>query len=70
MENYIRSLRAFIAANPPDFGDSDASSVLDMLYAHYNEFNGFDNAPIKDGFENLYAQIEELCLRDKDKIIQ
>lgn len=69
MENYIRSLRAFVAANPPDFGDGDADSVLDMLYAYYNEFNGFDNIPIKDGFENLYARIEELCLRDKDKII-
>lgn len=69
MENYIRSLRNFVAANPPDFGDSDADSVLDMLYAHYNEFNGFDKAPIKDGFENLYARIEELRLCDKDRII-
>lgn len=33
MENYIRSLRAFIAANPLDFGDSSKAGI--RLSSHY-----------------------------------
>lgn len=69
MENYIQSLRNHIAAHPPDFGDGNAQSILDMLFCHYNEFNRFDTEAIKLGFDKLYARIEELHLRDMDKII-
>ena len=69
MENYIRSLQAFVAANPPDFGDGNAQSILDMPFCHYNEFNRFDTKAIKLDFDELYAQMEELHLRNMDKII-
>ena len=69
MENYIQSLRNYIATHPPDFGDGNAKSILEMLFCHYTEFNRFDTDAIKLGFDELYAQMEELHLRDMDKII-
>lgn len=69
MENYIQSLRNHIAAHPPNFGDGNAQSILDMLFCHYSEFNRFDTEAIKLDFDELYARMEELHLCDMDKII-
>ena len=69
MENYIQSLRNHIAANPPDFGDGDARSILEMLFCHYSEFNRFDTEAIKEGFDELYSRMDALHLRDIDQII-
>lgn len=69
MENYIQLLRCYVAANPPDYGDGNAQSILDMLFCHYHEFNRFDTEAIKLSFDELYARIEALHLHDIDKII-
>jgi hypothetical protein len=69
MENYIQSLRNYIADHPPDYGDGNAKSILEMLFCHYTEFNRFDTDAIKLGFDELYARMEQLHLRDIDKII-
>ena len=69
MEHYIQSLRNYIPTHPPDFGDGDARSILEMLFCHYNEFNRFDTEAIKLDFDELYARMEQLHLRDMDKII-
>lgn len=69
MENYIQSLRNYIAAHPPDYGDGNAKSILEMLFCHYTEFNRFDTDAIKLGFDELYTRMEQLHLRDMDKII-
>ena len=69
MENYIRSLQSYVATHPPDFGDGDAQSVLEMLFCHYSSFNRLDNEIIKQGFEKLYGQLDALCLKDKNRII-
>lgn len=69
MEHYIQSLRSYAATHPPDFGDGNAQSILDMLFCHYSEFNRFDTEAIKSNFDELYAWMEELHLRDMDKII-
>lgn len=69
MENYIRSLQSYVAAHPPNFGDGDALSVLEILFCHYSDFNRLDNEIIKQGFEKLYGQLDALCLKDKDRII-
>ena len=50
MENYIQSLRNYIADHPPDYGDGNAKSILEMLFCHYTEFNRFDTDAIKLGF--------------------
>ena len=69
MENYIRSLRSYIITHPPDFGDGDAQSVLEMLFCHYSDYNRLDNKIIMQGFEKLYEQLDALCLKGKDRII-
>ena len=69
MENYIQSWRSYIATHPPDFGDGDTQSVLEMLFCHYSDYNRLDNEIIRQGFEKLYGQLDSLCLKDKDRII-
>ena len=69
MNPYIEKLKAQLAANPPDYGERDAHSILDMLYYHYNEFNRMDTAEIKADFEELYRRMNGMQLREMDKII-
>ena len=69
MEKFIHSLRNYITAHPPDYGDGNVQSILDMLFCHYSDFNRFDTEAIKLDFDELYARMEELHLRDMDKII-
>lgn len=69
MEKYIQSLRSYVAAHPPNFGDCDTHSILEMLFCHYSEFNRLDNENIKQGFEKLYRQLDALRLKEKDTVI-
>ena len=67
MEKYFEKLRAYIAENPPDFGDGD--SVLTLLYEAYAESNKMDAGTIKEDFNELYRQMNGMQLRDMDMII-
>ena len=67
MKNYIEKLRAYIAENPPDFGDGE--SVLTMLYEAYAETNKMDDGTIKVDFNELYRLMNGMELREMDKII-
>ena len=67
MKNYFEKLRAYIAENPPDFGDSE--SILTLLYEAYAEFNKMDNGTIKEDFNELYRQMNGMELREMDRII-
>ena len=67
MEKYFEKLRAYIAENPPDFGDGE--SVLGMLYECHNENSPYDNEQIRADFNDLYQQMNGMPLREMDKII-
>ena len=67
MKNYFEKLRAHIAENPPNFGDSD--SVLTLLYEAYAESNKMDDGTIKEDFNELYRLMNGMELREMDKII-
>ena len=69
MNKYIESLRRYVAENPPNYGDGDANSILEMLYCYYHECNCTDNDAIKAAFEDLYQQMHGMPLREMDKII-
>ena len=69
MENYIRILRNHVAANPPDYGDEDAHSILEMLCACYHEYNGMDNESVKNAFDELYRRMHGMSLREMDKVV-
>ena len=67
MEKYFEKLRAYIAENPPDFGDGE--SVLTLLYEAYAESNRMDDGTIKEDFNELYRLMNGMELREMDKII-
>ena len=67
MKSYFEKLRAYIAENPPDFGDGE--SVLTMLYEAYAETNKMDDGTIKEDFNELYRLMNGMELREMDKII-
>lgn len=67
MKTYFEKLSAYIAENPPDFGDGE--SVLTLLYEAYAESNKMDDGTIKEDFNELYRLMNGMELRDMDKII-
>ena len=67
METYFEKLRAYVAENPPDFGDGE--SVLAMLYEVYADSNKMDDGTIQEDFNELYRQMNGMELREMDKII-
>ena len=69
MNPYIEKLKTQLAEVPPDHGEGNAHSILEMLYYHYNEFNRMDTAEIKEDFEELYRWMNGMPLREMDKII-
>ena len=69
MNKYIEALKCHVAENPPNYGDGDAHSILEMLYSYYHECNNTDNDAIKESFEDLYLQMHGMPLREMDRII-
>ena len=69
MKLYIEKLKTYLAEHPPDYGDCDAYSVLEMLYTYYSQYNRLDTPQIKSDFETLYYQLTGKSLRELDNII-
>lgn len=69
MEKLIAQLQQYVADHPPDYGDGDCHSILDMLYYQYSECNRLDNDEIKAAFADLYQQMHGMSLREMDRII-
>ena len=69
MKPYIEKLKTYLAEHPPDYGDCDAHSVLEMLYTYYSQYNRLDTPQIKSDFESLYHQLTGKSLREPDNII-
>jgi hypothetical protein len=69
MKNLIAQLRQYVADHPPDYGDGDCHSILDMLYYRYSECNRLDNAEVKAAFADLYQQMHGMSLWEMDRII-
>ena len=69
LKPYIEKLKTCLAEHPPNYGDCDAHTILEMLYSHYVEYNRMDTAEIKKNFETLYHQLTGKSLRELDHII-
>ena len=69
MEELISQLRQYVADHPPNYGDGDCHSILDMLYYRYSECNRLDNTEIKVAFADLYQQMHGMTLREMDRIV-
>ena len=55
MKTFIETLKSYVEAHPPNFGDGE--SVLTMLYECHNENNPYDNEQIRADFNELYQQM-------------
>ena len=69
MNRYIDALRHHVSENPPNFGDGDAHSILDMLYCYYHGSNNTDTDAAKSAFEDLYQRMHGVPLREMDRIV-
>ena len=68
-KNYFDSLKKYVQDNPPNYGDGEAHSILEMLFCHYEEFNRFDTDAIEEGFRKLYGQMDGKKLEEIDPVI-
>lgn len=69
MHEYVESLKRHVAENPPNYGDGDAHSILEMLFTYYHECNNTDTDSVKAAFENLYQRMHGMPLREMDRIV-
>ena len=67
MKEFFEALKDYIEQHPLNQGDGE--SVLSILYECHNENNPYDNTQIKADFNELYQQMNDMPLREMDKII-
>ena len=65
---YIQLLKEYARSHEPDFGDGE-SSVLTLLYETYSKLNRLDNDAIRAGLNELYELMNDMPLREMDRII-
>lgn len=65
IDEFIRVLRSSIETP----ADSNAETLLEMLYDIYTQFNGFDNETIRKDFEDIYAAMNSKPIREIDTVI-
>ena len=68
-ESFFSKLWDRVYAESPDFGDEDASTVLELLYSAFAELNNFDSQEAKELFHNIYEQLNHKPLREIDEIM-
>ena len=69
MRKWYHQILEHINEHPPDYGDGDAHSILEMLYTSYHQYNRMDTDEIKRDFEQLYAEMTGMSLKDMDGIL-
>ena len=69
MKELIIRLRQYVADHPPNYGDGDAHSILEVLFTYYQQCNNTDTDAVKAAFEDLYQRMHGMPLREMDWII-
>lgn len=69
LDDFLDILLRLVAENPPNYGDWNAQSVLEMLYVAYGEYNRFESDQTKAGFEELYRFLRDIPLKKVDLVI-
>ena len=69
MKNDYNLLRAHIETNPPNYGESDIHSILEMLWNTYCQHNQLDSEQIKAAFAELYRYMKDVPIPDMDGVI-
>lgn len=60
MNKYLQLLREHLAAQPIEFNDYDADSMLDFLFCCYTEDHPLDNKKIRRCYEKLEPVFDSL----------
>ena len=69
MKNDYDFLKAHIETNPPNYGESDIHSILEMLWNTYCQHNQLDSVQIKDGLTELYRHMKDIPIPDMNGVI-
>ena len=69
MNEYIKTLKQYVADHPPNYGDGDANSILEMLFTYYQQCNNTDTDAVRAAFEDLYQRMHGMPLREMDWIV-
>ena len=69
MNSFFHILKDHIEAHPPNYGESDIHSILEMLWNTYCQHNQLDSEQIKDGFAELYQHMKDVPITDMDGVI-
>ena len=69
MKSFYETLKNHIVAHPPNYGDSDIQSILEMLWNTYCQHNQLDSVQIKDGFTELYRHMKDIQIPDMNGVI-
>ena len=69
MKSFYETLKNHIEAHPPNYGDSDIQSILEMLWNTYCQHNQLDTEQIREGFTELYRHMKHLPLSNVDGVI-
>ncbi len=68
MDNYIRRLRQYVAANPTLFDDDCDHPALDSLYWHYGESHCMSNNKTKAASRTLNDHLRALSFQENDRV--
>lgn len=68
MNQYIQYLKEYLTNKQPNYGYSDAESLLDMLYYAYTADNPVYNEAIKSRFAHLDRILSQLTLDDNNEV--
>lgn len=68
MSLYIERLKNYLADKTPDYGYTDAESLLEMLYYYYSHHNPIDNGRIRCQLNVVSIYLKKLSIEDGDKI--
>ncbi len=66
---FIEAIRECVDQYDPNFGDGNASSALEMLYAAYLEYNNLEGDDVRAGFAKLDEVLSGFPLSTVDSII-
>ena len=69
MKIYYDILKTHMEAHPPNYGDSDIQSILEMLWNTYCQHNQLDSVQIKDGVTELFRHMKDIPIPDMNGVI-
>lgn len=69
MDDYIKRLRRYVAANPILFEDESDRPAMNALFWHYSEYHGIDSDRVKSASQTLRGHLVELSFQENEEII-